>query len=159
MCSRERPASTSVPDALLPSFRLNTNTRSGAGGQHLPQRKTFIFSKIGLWVLNDTKSFAGGATATSATCSTTGPNLVVYDTRSILVHWSFTMPLKKGSSRETVSENIKELIHSGRPQKQAVAIALSEARRSQGKPAKPPGGKPRASRGRAGAKTKRSTRT
>jgi hypothetical protein len=40
------------------------------------------------------------------------------------------MPLKKGSSKEIISENIKELIHSGRPQRQAVAIALSEARRT-----------------------------
>jgi hypothetical protein len=41
------------------------------------------------------------------------------------------VPLKKGGSRETVSENISELVHSGRPQKQAVAIALSEKRRSK----------------------------
>lgn len=41
------------------------------------------------------------------------------------------MPLKKGSSRKVVSENIRELISSGRPQKQAIAIALSEARRSK----------------------------
>ena len=40
------------------------------------------------------------------------------------------MPLKKGKSREVISENIRELIHTGRPQKQAIAIALSEARRS-----------------------------
>lgn len=39
------------------------------------------------------------------------------------------MPLQHGSSRGVVSSNISELVHSGRPQKQAVAIALSEARR------------------------------
>jgi hypothetical protein len=43
------------------------------------------------------------------------------------------MPLKRGSSRETVSKNISELVRSGRDQKQAVAIALSEARRSRRK--------------------------
>lgn len=41
------------------------------------------------------------------------------------------MPLKSGSSQKTISSNISELIHSGRPQKQAIAIALSESRRSK----------------------------
>lgn len=42
------------------------------------------------------------------------------------------MPLKKGSSRATISSNIKTEIGAGKPQKQAVAIALNTARRSGG---------------------------
>ena len=39
-------------------------------------------------------------------------------------------PLKKGTSRETVSSNISEMRASGYPQKQAVAASLSQARSS-----------------------------
>lgn len=41
------------------------------------------------------------------------------------------MPLKKGKSQETISANIAEMVHSGHPQKQAVAAALQTARKSR----------------------------
>ena len=37
------------------------------------------------------------------------------------------MPLKPGKSKKTISKNIRELMHDGRPQKQAIAIAMSKA--------------------------------
>jgi hypothetical protein len=43
------------------------------------------------------------------------------------------MPLVKGKSKAAISANISELRHSGRPQKQAIAIAMSEAGKSKKK--------------------------
>ena len=41
------------------------------------------------------------------------------------------MPLKTGSSKETISSNIKTEMYAGKPQKQAIAIAMSKAGKSK----------------------------
>jgi hypothetical protein len=41
------------------------------------------------------------------------------------------MPLKKGKSKKVISENIRTEMHAGRPQKQAIAIAMAKAGKSR----------------------------
>lgn len=47
------------------------------------------------------------------------------------------MPLKQSKSKKAIGENISTEMHAGKPQKQAVAIALSVARKSGAKIKRP----------------------
>lgn len=48
------------------------------------------------------------------------------------------MPLKSGPSQASFDSNVSELIRSGRPRSQALAIAYSEQRKSKPKRKEPP---------------------
>ena len=54
------------------------------------------------------------------------------------------MPLLKGKSKGVVSENIREMMHSGYKQDQAVAASLNQARKSGAKIPKKGKGKKKA---------------
>ena len=41
------------------------------------------------------------------------------------------MPLKEGSSQPTISANIREMMHHGHPQNQAIAASMREAGKSR----------------------------
>jgi len=43
------------------------------------------------------------------------------------------MPLKKGKSKKVISSNIRTEMHTGKPQRQAIVIAMSKAGKSRKK--------------------------
>lgn len=53
--------------------------------------------------------------------------------RGMLTCEDTAMPLKKGSSQKVVSDNIRTELKAGKPQKQAIAIALSKAGKTRKK--------------------------
>jgi len=60
-------------------------------------------------------------------------HLLLYTALEILRRRWSKMPLEKGKSDKVVSRNISELVKSGKPQKQSVAISMKQAGRSKAK--------------------------
>lgn len=46
------------------------------------------------------------------------------------------MPLKSGKSKATIANNIREMMHAGHPQRQAIAAAMHKAGLSKNKSVK-----------------------
>jgi len=57
--------------------------------------------------------------------------LILY--KKNLKNWRSTCRSKKGTGKKTISSNIRTEVEAGKPQKQAVAIALNTARKSGAK--------------------------
>lgn len=61
------------------------------------------------------------------------PDSIPFHRNHLLKKRKSKMPLSKGKSKKAISENIRTEMGEGKPQKQAVAIALSQARKEGAK--------------------------
>jgi hypothetical protein len=79
-----------------------------------------------IMIPSDIAAYSAETAIVGSACSRTGPTF--FGLLRLIWKGAVQMPLKKGSSRQVIGANIREMIKSGYPKSQAVAAALSTAK-------------------------------